>query len=100
NLNCVDIDIISVHTYGDVAALIPQMVAIQAGGKQQAVLEEFGAQGVAAQASEIAYAGGLLNANGIPWLIWEVSSVTQANDYEFAPGSDVWNTLSQYALAG
>ncbi|KAJ3074944.1 hypothetical protein HDU98_009719 [Podochytrium sp. JEL0797] len=97
NLNCPSIDIISVHTYGDVAPLIPQMVAAKKGGKV-VVMEEFGAQGPA-QASEIAYTAGLMNANGIPWMVWEVSSVTLANDFEFSPTSSIWKTLSQYAHA-
>ncbi|KAJ3073900.1 hypothetical protein HDU98_000359 [Podochytrium sp. JEL0797] len=96
-LNCPAIDAITVHTYGDVANLIPQMVSAQKGGKT-VVMEEFGAQG-AAQANEIAYAGGLMNKNCIPWMIWQVSSVTQPTDYEFSPTSSIWSVFRQYALA-
>ncbi|KAJ3073901.1 hypothetical protein HDU98_000360 [Podochytrium sp. JEL0797] len=73
-------------------SLLPQA---KQGGKI-VVMEEFGAQ-CAAQANEIAYAGGLMNKNCIPWIIWEVSSVTQPTDYEFSPTSSIWNVFSQQA---
>ncbi|KAJ3074943.1 hypothetical protein HDU98_009718 [Podochytrium sp. JEL0797] len=97
NLYCPAIDVITVHTYGDVATLIPQMKSAQSLGKQ-VWMEEFGSQG-SAQAGQIAYTAGLMNANGIPWLTWQVSTVTLANDFEFSPASSIWNTLSQYAHA-
>ncbi|KAJ3063940.1 hypothetical protein HDU98_000297 [Podochytrium sp. JEL0797] len=99
NFKCPEIDIIAVHSYADIGPFVPLMRAIPALWGKQVVMEEFGSTG-ASQALAIQYTAGLMNFNRIPWMVWEVSSVTVSNDYEFSPSeTTVWNTLAQYAHA-
>ncbi|KAJ3063939.1 hypothetical protein HDU98_000296 [Podochytrium sp. JEL0797] len=99
NFKCREIDIIAVHSYADIGPFVPLMRAIQKNYGKEVVMQEFGSTG-ASQALAIQYTAGLMNFNRIPWMVWEVSSVTVPNDYEFSPSQTTsWNTLAQYAHA-
>ncbi|KAJ3025952.1 UNVERIFIED_CONTAM: hypothetical protein HDU68_006424 [Siphonaria sp. JEL0065] len=101
NFKCPALDIIAVHAFstGDAVPVMKTALEKAQKYKKLVVLEEFGAQGKY-QAPTIAYTAELANFNRIPWMPWEVSTVSIPGDFEFSPeDKDTWAVLTRYAKA-
>ncbi|ORY47636.1 hypothetical protein BCR33DRAFT_714739 [Rhizoclosmatium globosum] len=97
NFNCPALDLIAIHNYDPSAwSLLPSAVdkAIAAG--KMIVIEEFGLP--SDKAGTVAAIAQLANDHRVPWMPWEVSTVSQPGDFEFSPvDGDVWNALAKYS---
>ncbi|KAJ3077274.1 hypothetical protein HDU98_004236 [Podochytrium sp. JEL0797] len=85
NFACADLDIIGLHSYssdiGEVSDNLNLAQQMASQSNQMVYFEEFGAQ--SDKGSWITQVADVANSLGIPWLPWEVSSVSVTDDYEF-----------------
>ncbi|KAI9344008.1 glycoside hydrolase superfamily [Obelidium mucronatum] len=99
NFQCKAIDVVAIHAFSDVAPLIPAVLGKAQNYSKTVIFEEFGAQGQG-QAPTIEHTAELSNFYRIPWMPWQVSTVTIPDDFEFSPSDTVtWEVLSRFAKA-
>ncbi|KAJ1548419.1 hypothetical protein HK405_003272, partial [Cladochytrium tenue] len=95
--SCSNIDIVSVHSYGNDASykLSGAVSSANAAGKR-VMYEEFGNTGYSKASGNAAQADAA-NSLGVPWLAWEASMPSIYDDFEFWTDEDSWSSLAGYA---
>ncbi|KAJ3234049.1 hypothetical protein HDU81_001746 [Chytriomyces hyalinus] len=104
NLMCSSLDIIALHSYSSNTTYLKEKLTVaQAEGKKnnkKIIFEEFGSPTIAGKVRIINAMGALCNSLKMPWLPWQVSSVSAQNDFEFwKDQGTVWAALTKNALA-
>ncbi|KAJ3112782.1 hypothetical protein HK100_002214, partial [Physocladia obscura] len=100
NLGCEAIDVVGMHSYDNSesyfnASLYNGMQSAKDYGKR-VILQEFGA--TSAKDQWVAIVASICNSLRIPWMPWEVSTVSLQSDYEFwTDDAATWAALTQYA---
>ncbi|KAJ3062912.1 hypothetical protein HDU98_001261 [Podochytrium sp. JEL0797] len=102
NFACAAVDLVALHSYSsdiaDVTANLKQAALLGKQNGKVVVFEEFGA--TSNKGSWISQVAKVSNSLGVPWMPWEVSSVTLSNDFEFWTDDTVtWAALASSAQA-
>ncbi|ORY39939.1 hypothetical protein BCR33DRAFT_699688 [Rhizoclosmatium globosum] len=102
NFACKDIDIVAMHSYNndinDVTYNLNLAAQLAQLNGKKVFFEEFGA--TSNKGSWIAQVATVANKLQIPWMPWQVSSVSINNDYEFwTDDYGAWTQFGQYAQA-
>ncbi|KAI8844340.1 glycoside hydrolase superfamily [Chytriomyces cf. hyalinus JEL632] len=104
SFSCAALDVIALHSYSqDLNYMMNKLTEAQAMGQQNnkiIIFEEFGATTIAGKVNIINTIGDFCNKKKIPWLPWQVSSVSKQDDFEFwADQTSVWSALAKNAQA-
>ncbi|KAJ3237784.1 hypothetical protein HDU81_009023 [Chytriomyces hyalinus] len=104
SFSCPALDVIALHSYSqDLNYMMNKLTEAQAMGQQNnkiVIFEEFGATTIAAKVNIINTIGDFCNKKKIPWLPWQVSSVSKPDDFEFwTDQTSVWSALTKNAQA-
>ncbi|KAJ3095051.1 hypothetical protein HK100_005932 [Physocladia obscura] len=102
NFECSAIDVIGIHSYDNSISVFKSNLQdayfLGAQHGKIVIMQEFGA--TSSKADWISAVANVCNSLNIPWLPWEVSTVSQYSDYEFGTNeSQIWTALTDSAAS-